>query len=231
MFLITGDTHGNFSRFKNIKEKVLLTPEDVVIVLGDARLNYCGNKFDIHTKICASHIGCTFFCVHGNHEMRPETIKSYKTKTFCGGIVYYEDQFPNLLFAKDGEIYKFGDYSCLVIGGAYSVDKHYRLQSGLRWFADEQPSSETKKYVEQQIEKHGNTVDIVLSHTCPLKYEPVEVFLPFVSQDTVDKTTEKWLDEIENTLSYKKWYCGHYHTEKKIDKIEFMFENTSILST
>lgn len=26
-------------------------------------------------------------------------------------------------------------------------------------------------------------------------------------------------------LEYKKWYCGHYHTEKKIDKREIMFEN------
>lgn len=34
-----------------------------------------------------------------------------------------------------------------------------------------------------------------------------------------------WLDGIEDRLDYSKWYCGHYHTEKKIDRVEIMFEN------
>ena len=41
----------------------------------------------------------------------------------------------------------------------------------------------------------------------------------------VDKSTERWLGEIEEKLHYEKWYCGHYHTAKKIDKVEFMFDN------
>lgn len=65
----------------------------------------------------------------------------------------------------------------------------------------------------------------MLSHTTPLKYEPVEVFMSGVDQSSVDKSTEVWLDGIEDRLEYKKWYCGHYHTEKKIDKLEIMFEN------
>ena len=46
-----------------------------------------------------------------------------------------------------------------------------------------------------------------------------------VNQSRVDKSTEQWLDRIEDKLNYQKWYCGHYHTEKKIDKLEIMFEN------
>ena len=46
-----------------------------------------------------------------------------------------------------------------------------------------------------------------------------------VDQNRVDKSTEIWLDGIEDRLKYKKWYCGYYHTEKKIDKLEIMFEN------
>ena len=90
---------------------------------------------------------------------------------------------------------------------------------------DEQPSDEIKKYVEEQLEREAWDVDVVLSHTTPLKYEPVEVFMSGVDQSKVDKSTENWLDKIEDRLSYKKWYCGHYHTEKKIDNLEIMFEN------
>ena len=42
----------------------------------------------------------------------------------------------------------------------------------------------------------------------------------------VDDSTEKWLDKIENKLNYKKWYAGHFHTEKKVnDKFQFLFKN------
>lgn len=48
---------------------------------------------------------------------------------------------------------------CLVIGGAYSVDKHFRLQRGLKWWADEQPSDEIKRHVEKQVS--ANQIDVV----------------------------------------------------------------------
>ena len=72
-------------------------------------------------------------------------------------------------------------------------------------------------------------VDVVLSHTVPLKYEPVEMFMAGVDQSKVDKFTEEWLDGIEDRLDYGKWYCGHYHTEKKIDRVEIMFENFGVV--
>ena len=68
-------------------------------------------------------------------------------------------------------------------------------------------------------------VDAVLSHTTPLKHEPVEVFLSGVDQFKVDKSTEEWLDTIEDRLDYKRWYCGHYHTDKKVDRLTIMFES------
>ncbi len=64
------------------------------------------------------------------------------------------------------------------------MDKFYRLAHGANWFPDEQPSDEIKRYLEDQIA--AKPFDIVLSHTCPFKYEPTEVFLPTIDQSTVD---------------------------------------------
>jgi len=25
---------------------------------------------------------------------------------------------------------------------------------------------------------------------------------------------EMWFDKIEETVPYKKWFCGHYHTDR-----------------
>ena len=110
-----------------------------------------------------------------------------------------------------------------MIGGAYSVDKFYRLRHNYPWWSDEQPSEEIKAYVEQQIK--NNPVDIVFSHTCPHRYEPVEAFLSNIDQRTIDKSTELWLDKVEALLSYKRWYCGHWHINKLIDKIYFLFHD------
>lgn len=66
---------------------------------------------------------------------------------------------------------------------------------------------------------------MVLSHTCPLRYEPTEVFLPFIDQSTVDKSTEIWLGKIESRLHYQRWYCGHYHVTKQVDNLRFLFED------
>ena len=59
------------------------------------------------------------------------------------------------------------------------------------------------------------------------KYEPTEVFLPGINQSTVDKSTERWLDTIEKRLQYDEWYCGHYHTSKRMDKL-YLCTRTSV---
>lgn len=230
MIYITGDRHGNFDDIISWCSQYKTTKEDILIVLGDAGINYYGCKKDIELKNKLSKLDITLFCIHGNHEMRPESIGTYKEVPFMNGMVYREDEFPNILFAKDGEVYNFNGLNTLVCGGAYSVDKNYRLLRGWRWFSDEQPSEEIKKRVEDRCELLDWNIDIVLTHTCPLKYEPTEWFISGLNQNEVDKSTEIWLDTIENKLNYKKWYCGHYHGNKKIDKLQFMYEDIEFIN-
>ena len=222
---ITGDTHGKFERIEQFCGKFKTSREDILIILGDAGINFFGWVKDHVKKEFLETLPITFFCVHGNHEQRPQTIESYREKLWRGGVVYYEEEYPDLLFAKDGEVFDFNGKQTIVTGGAYSVDRMYRLIHGYGWWPDEQPSEEIKQNVEQKLDELSWNVDVVLSHTVPLKYEPTEVFLEGLDQSKVDRTTEEWLDKIEDRLNYQKWYCGHYHTEKKVDKIEIMFEN------
>lgn len=223
MIYITGDTHGRFDHIEHFCQRMNTDSKDIMIVLGDAGINYDEGRHDQLVKKQISEIPITLFCLHGNHEIRPHNIESYHESTFHGGKVMVEDTAPNILFAVDGEIYDFNGKKCIAIGGAYSVDKFYRLARGLNWWEDEQPSEQIKAAVESRLEEMNWSVDVVLSHTCPLKYEPTEVFLQGLDQSTVDKSTEVWLGSIESRLQYQKWYCGHYHTMKKIDRLQFMF--------
>ena len=142
-----------------------------------------------------------------------------------GGTVYVEDAYPNLLFAKDGEVYDLDGQSTLVIGGAYSVDKWYRLRMDMNWFANEQPSDEIKSRVMQKLENLNQKVDVVLSHTCPERYIPVEAFLSGIGQSAVDNSTEEWLGQVETQLEYGAWLCGHWHINKRIDKLQFLYHD------
>ena len=222
MIYLTGDIHGRPMDTVLKAEKIGLTPNDTLILLGDVGANYFGDTRDTFVKASLARIPATILCIHGNHEKRPENVGTYKTKKWNGGVVWYEEEYPNLLFAKDGEVYTIEGRNYIAIGGAYSVDKNYRILRGWNWWPDEQPSNEIKAFVEEQIKNHK--IDIVLSHTCPLKYTPVECFLPGVDQSSVDRSTEEWLDKIEK-INYKAWYCGHWHTNKRIDKITFLFDD------
>ena len=224
MVYYTGDIHGGKYEIVRFCKRMNLTAEDIIVILGDVGANYYENERDDELKRAFSRLKPTIFCIHGNHEIRPSALESYQEHPFMGGTAYIEPDFPSLVFAKDGQIYDFAGKRTLVVGGAYSIDRDRRLEFGWGWWPDEQPAHEIRQQVEAILSDNDWTVDIVLTHTCPLGYEPHEVFLPTVKQSTIDKSTEMWLDSLEKKLHYEHWYCGHFHTEKVVEKIVFLFE-------
>lgn len=217
MIYITGDTHREFYKLYDIEKN----KDNMLIILGDVGINYYLDERDKKLKEQLNSYNIKLFCVQGNHEERPKNISTYKEIDMFGGKVFIEEAYPNLIFAKNGELYDIDNKKVLVIGGAYSVDKNYRIIYRYPWFKDEQLSKEEMDNILNKYK--GHHIDIVLSHTCPLKYEPTEVFMKGIDQSDIDKSMERFLDKVEHSINYDKWYCGHYHTEKQIDKLEFMF--------
>ena len=227
MVYITGDCHGRFDHILDFCQKQHTTTDDVLIILGDVGLNYYGenNYKDIANKMCVSYFPITLFCVRGNHEFRPTTLQDAYISTYFHGSVIRENKYPNIIYALDGVEYLIDDKHCFVIGGAYSVDKYYRIEHSLNWFDNEQLNTTEKKSILQKLTSaHNKQFDCILTHTCPEKYIPREWFLPMVDQSTVDNSMETFLNEVSNIIDYKKWYCGHYHGEKQIDNIEFLYK-------
>lgn len=105
MIYYTGDTHGEVEKLIAFSERFHLTPEDTIVILGDAGWNYYTDKRDFLAKSFLKRLGVTIFSIHGNHEARPGKLSFYHEAEWRGGSVYVEDEFPNILFAKDGEVY------------------------------------------------------------------------------------------------------------------------------
>ena len=142
MIYYTGDIHGSAKGIAAFAQHYELTESDVIVILGDVGANYYGNRRDRYCKDDLARMKPTVFCIHGNHERRPSTLSGYKQKEWNGGLVWYEDDYPNLLFARDGDIFTMEEVRHLVIGGAYSVDKYYRLEND---FCGSQMSSPRQK--------------------------------------------------------------------------------------
>lgn len=87
--------------------------------------------------------------MHVVYSFFPFIIESLRLQLAVYRSAKVEEQYPNILFAKDGEIYNFHGKKVMPIGGAYSVDKYYRIRNGLPWFESEQPDEVIKEYVEQ----------------------------------------------------------------------------------
>lgn len=221
---VTGDTHRDFGRIFEFCDEYETTKDDVLVICGDVGINYYCDYSDLELKTELSELPITLFCVHGNHEERPFLL-GYKEKNWNGGVVYFEEKFPNLLFAKDGEIYDFGGKSVVAIGGAYSVDKYYRLNYGLQWFESELPTEEMMDYVERQLALHGWKVDYVFTHTVPIQYEPTWAFIPGIERGLIDETMEMWLQQIADKLDFKCWFAGHFHVDHQEGPIRLLFND------
>lgn len=220
---ITGDIHGSINRILETVGAYHTTRNDLLIILGDIGFNYYLDKRDANIKQQVAELPITLLCIHGNHEERPENIKTYQQLEFCGDTAYYEPKYSNIIFAKDGSIYNLNGSKCLVLGGAYSVDKLYRLARGRQWFASEQITDIRKAEIEQVLAEHDWCVDYVFTHTCPYKVRPVHLFLRSIDQTKVDSTMEVWLQKIADKLKFKHWYFGHYHGNWNIGKYTMFY--------
>lgn len=232
-FFITGDTHGGLStitRVSNIaRNNPELKPEETgIIILGDCGLNFYLNKTDKKNKKLLNSMGFHIYCVRGNHEQRPELVPDihpYEDEN-VHGIVLQETDYPNIRYFTDGGEYNIDGHSVLTLGGAYSVDKWYRLaRAGYShdeaeianpkkcgWFKDECLTAE-------EMEAIGNKVankqyDFVFSHTCPISWEPSDLFLGGIDQSTVDKSMEIWMDKLKNHIDWGIWCFGHFHADR-----------------
>ena len=230
-WLITGDTHRNFSRFKYLDK----TPNTGIIILGDVGLNYTLDENDRDTKraLCEQY-PYNFYCVRGNHEARPKDVKGMRRihDENVNGTVWIEDEFPHIRYFCDWGIYEINGLRTLVVGGAYSVDKHYRLSRGMIWHENEQLSAGEMDSCFRNLTREPMSFDLVLTHTCPLSLQPTDLFLGFIDQSSVDNSMEVWMEELARAIDWKIWLFGHYHADRiELPHVEQFYRELEPLDT
>ena len=237
-WLITGDTHGRVvERLSHIESEYNPT-ETALIILGDAGINFYLNNTDKKNKKIINNTGYIIYCIRGNHEERPENIESMEQwyDVEIEGTVWREPQLQNIRYLMDGHAYLIDKKPTLVIGGAYSVDKWYRLShfepdtKWTGWFKDEQLTIEEMNSISERFS--GKHFDFILSHTCPASWQPFDLFLSGLDQSTVDKTMENWLEQFKDSVSWNVWCFGHFHDDRLVRPgVEMYFNDIEDINT
>ena len=216
---LLGDIHGKTNSIKCLLDANQEIINSTLILLGDVGANFFFNYRDENFKKALNDLNLTIFIIRGNHEERPSNCvkkepNQWHTEKFFENLVYVENKYSNIKYALDVPakyIIPIEDkkINTLILPGAYSIDKQHRIFNNLTWFKDEQLTKE--EMLQGTSLAASQNWDLILSHTCPIYYEPVDLFLPFIDQNKVDKTMEYWLDDIEKSVSYKLWAFGHFH--------------------
>ena len=97
---VKGDCHGDFIWLKDFCEKYNTTKDDLVIICGDAGINFWLNQTDAKKKNFIDHFPITLLCIQGNHEKRPNFDMGY-TPVYIksiGGLVWIEKKHLNTDF-------------------------------------------------------------------------------------------------------------------------------------
>lgn len=230
---VRGDVHGDFEWLADWCNDNCTTTNDALILLGDSGILYYGSKNwrEKHIKDIIAACPITLLVVRGNHDRRPECDNMMFTieedDPIVPGGYRYDLNYPNIRYIADGSCLAINNKRCLFIGGAYSVDREYRIAMGWRWFLDEELSEEERCDILDKLNGSGQHYyfDFVFTHTCPTSLIPTDLFLGFVDQSKVSYAMEDFLSTVQNITDFDKWYFGHYHADRQIDEHFTMLYN------
>ena len=232
---ITGDTHGDFRRFRPdiFYEQEHMTKEDLVLICGDFGGIWHGDQRDDAGLDWLDSLPYTTAFVLGNHE-NYDAYMSYPKEEWHGGQI--QRIRSSVLHLMRGQVYELNGRKFFTMGGASSHD----IQDGIlepddsnfeekfqqlekcgalfrvnhrSWWAKELPSEAEYLEARANLEHVHWNVDYIISHCCPSSIQ--DVFSGGMFKK--DVLTE-FFDEVRQKCTFRYWFFGHYHSNMVIEK-------------
>ncbi len=206
MIYITGDTHGDITRFKQFKA-VFPKYRHHLLVCGDFGFVWDGSEQEKRRLAKLERLNCNILFVEGTHD-NLDLLSNYPLEQFCGGKV--RRIAKNVYWMQRGELYTIEDRTVFAMGGGESSDADER-QEGVNWWRAELPSLAEIESARQTIAAAKDGVDIVVTHHNPR----LELGLIDEQRQTVN-ALGVFLADVARNVRYRHWYFGMDHVDKTI---------------
>lgn len=244
---LTGDIHGNPVRFSSVnfyeqKEFSRNKDENIVIVLGDFGLIWNCNEESSNEGYWLDWLEGKPFTtcfIDGNHE-NFDRLYQYPVEEWNGGKVHKIRD--NIIHLMRGQVFELENKKFFTFGGASSHDikdgildpfedrelikkwrndytKMFRVNH-VSWWSRELPSEEEMQEGIDNLKKHDNKVDFILTHS------PSASVIALLGQGLYEQDVlTKYLEEIRCNTEYKRMFSGHFHCDRAInDKDILLYE-------
>lgn len=206
MIYVTGDTHGDFERFKDPALKKL-GRGDILIICGDFGFLWDGSRHEHSILKKLSEKEYTIAFIDGCHE-NFDILESYPITEWNGGKAHIIRD--NLIHLMRGQVYDIEDKRIFTFGGGHSQDFDFRRDSK-NWWEREQPTHEEILEAIQNLDEVSNEVDYIITHEPPASLKDclgVDVFQRL--------EVHAFFEDIIKVCKYKKWFFGKCHIDKNI---------------
>ena len=162
MIYVTGDMHGEFSRFKNKNIKKQLEENDTLIICGDFGFIWEDSRHErsIIEKIGELNYNVAF--VDGCHE-NFDLLQQFEVIEWNGGKAHHIS--GNLVHLMRGQVYTIEDKKIFAFGGGHSQDYEYR--KNINWWPQEHPTHEEIIESINNLGKYDNCIDYIITHEPP----------------------------------------------------------------
>ena len=209
MIYVTGDTHGQLSKF-DLPQLHKLRAGDTLLITGDFGFLWNGSKEEMNTlkKLAKKKYDICF--VDGTHE-NFELLERLKVKRWKGGKVH--QLAPNIFHLMRGQIFKIEDQTIFTMGGGESPDIEIRFEMNT-WSEKEIPTKEELFEGVENLQAYNGAVDIVLTHEPPAKIK--DFLLLKTHSDASITAINTYLEDVGKTCTFKHWYFGSLHLDKFI---------------
>lgn len=209
MIYVTGDMHGDESRFYS-KEFKELQPHDTLIVTGDFGFVWDGSKKE---KKMLKYLGSRKYNVcfiDGPHD-NYDRIYSYRETIWHGGRVHRIS--GRLFHLCRGQIFNFEGCSIFTFGGGESADKDLRNENQI-WFKEELPTPRQMTIGAKNLDDYNCKVDFIITHEPP---SVVKRAMQMRQGKTIyTNKLNGYLEELGKNCEFRQWYFGSFHEDRNI---------------
>lgn len=216
MIYITGDTHGDFSRFKDSTTRKI-KKGDTLIVCGDFGFIWNGSRAEKQILKKIGELRYTVAFIDGCHE-NFKLLEEYPELQWNGGTA--RSISGKLVHLKRGQVYNIEGKKFFTFGGGHSQDIDIRRETDT-WFEQEQPTeADVEEGVKNLLANEGK-VDYIITH------EPPQSLKKCLDIDMLHRLeTDTFFEQIIDQCSFEKWFFGKCHMNKIIpQKFYALFDN------